>query len=230
LICADHSQKEFLEENGIRHHNMHVFLNLPNEAFFSRRPDRCTIPPLKLVFHGTFAERLGLDLTIQAAEKASEELDVSLTLIGKGDQERELKAYCRNRKLIDKLVVFKPAMAVESLQNELAQYDIGVIGNRRSLISERCMLPVKLLEYLYIGLPVIAPRLYVITKYFDDTMVEYYKPESRDDFAKKIVNLGRNASRSAGLVTAATVFFSNYNWESQRQLYLRLLCELGRVA
>jgi glycosyltransferase involved in cell wall biosynthesis len=121
-------------------------------------------------------------------------------------------------------------MAVESLQNELAQYDIGVIGNRRSLISERCMLPVKLLEYLYIGLPVIAPRLYVITKYFDDTMVEYYKPESRDDFAKKIVNLGRNASRSAGLVTAATVFFSNYNWESQRQLYLRLLCELGRVA
>ena len=164
---------------------MHVFLNLPDTSLFRERVNYKPSNTAKLVFHGTFAQRLGLDLVIKAVEMIGDKKDITLTLIGDGDQKEFLVQYCSQKKLLNNRVFFKPFIPVENLQAELEKYDIGIIGNRKTLIAERCMLPVKLMEYLYIGLPVIVPRLYVIQKYFSDKMVEFYEPENIQEMSEK---------------------------------------------
>ena len=54
--------------------------------------------------------------------------------------------------------------------------DLGVVGNRRSAAGD-LMLPVKLLEYVSLGIPAVVPRLKTIEHYFSDDMVAYYEPE-----------------------------------------------------
>jgi len=224
LIFADHSQRDFLRDENIDHKDSHVFLNLPDETFFKKSNKSHSInTKFKLVFHGTLAERLGIDLVIKAVEKTSNYFDVSFTIIGGGDFKEHLINYCILKQILNRIIYFKPFIPVEYLQNELEKYDIGVIGNRRAIISEKCMLPVKLMEYLYIGLPVIAPRLEVIQRYFSEDMIEYFDPENVEDLSKKIIKLIQNPKRREELVNKSTHFFEKYNWSNQSREYLDLI-------
>jgi glycosyltransferase involved in cell wall biosynthesis len=224
LVFADHSQRDFLSQKGIIHNNSHVFLNLPDENYFTDSVVfRSNNKKLKLVFHGTLAERLGIDIGIKAVEQVNESNDVSFTIIGDGDYKNYLINYCESKKIINKLIYFKPFIPVENLQKEIENYDIGIIGNKRTIISEKCMLPVKLMEYLYIGIPVIAPRLEVIQRYFSENMIEFYEPENIDDLSNKIVKLAQNPKRREELVKESKHFFEKFNRKEQEKKYLEII-------
>lgn len=224
LFCADHSQYEFLISNGISKNEFYVFLNLPNEKFFQPKKYRSSNSEcIKIVNHGTLTHRLGIDILIQAVEKASKIVNVTLTLIGDGEQKEELINYCRNKNIIDKIVFFKNFIPVEELQKELEKYDLGIISMRYNPIYERCMLPVKLLEYAFIGIPVITSDLYGIRKYFSDDMVEYVQPEDSDQLAQKIINLCKDVHKREQLVANASKFFKKFNWKLQEENYLKII-------
>jgi glycosyltransferase involved in cell wall biosynthesis len=87
------------------------------------------------------------------------------------------------------------------------------------------MLPVKLLEYVYLGVPVIAPRLEVINRYFDETMLRYYEPENIGQLAEAIVELFHHPNERERLAAAASTFYQKHNISAQAQCYLNLLAQ-----
>ena len=221
LICADHSQVEYLQDNGIIHPKTFVIMNVPDETIFRRRQKFPTNERIQLVYHGTLSHRLGLDLAIQAVERASRTIHVSFTIIGEGDQMDELIHLCKELQILDKIVFFKNIIPVEDLPSELERYDIGIVANRRTLLGEQCMLPVKLMEYLAIGIPVIAPRLAIIQRYFSETMLAYYDPEDVSQLIDKIISLAHNLAHGQRMVEESNEFFKKYNWMNQKKQYLQ---------
>lgn len=229
LFCADHSQQEFLISNNITKNKFFVFLNLPNEEYFKRKIKKSEkIITTRIVNHGTISYRLGLDILVKAVENAARSVNVTLTLIGGGEQKPELVDYCKKRDILDKIVFFKDFIPVEKLQNEIENYDIGVISMRSNPVYERCMLPVKLLEYAYIGLPVITSDLYGIRKYFSDDMVEYVPPDEIEELTQKIIYLSKNESRKKELIENSFKFFEKYNWKEQEKKYLNIITDLAK--
>jgi glycosyltransferase involved in cell wall biosynthesis len=101
--------------------------------------------------------------------------------------------------------------------------DLGIIGNRQNLACDKYMLPVKLLEYVYLGVPVVAPRLGVIRRYFDDTMLRYYEPENVEQLADAIVELFHDGKERERLAVAALAFYQTHNIRAQAERYLELL-------
>ncbi len=101
--------------------------------------------------------------------------------------------------------------------------DLGIIGNRRNLACDKYMLPVKLLEYVYLGVPVVAPRLAVIGRYFDETMVRFYEPENVDQMAAAILELYENREERERLAHAAFAFYEEHNIQAQADRYLDLV-------
>jgi glycosyltransferase involved in cell wall biosynthesis len=81
---------------------------------------------------------------------------------------------------------------------------------------------VKLLEYVYLGVPVIAPRLEIISHYFDETMVRFYEPENVEQMADAIVELFHNRGECERQAHAASKFYQKYNPQEQADLYLHL--------
>ncbi len=59
---------------------------------------------------------------------------------------------------------------VEEIPARLAEADLGVVPTLRDDFTE-LLLPVKLLEYVHMGLPVVASRLPVIERYFGDDVL-----------------------------------------------------------
>jgi glycosyltransferase involved in cell wall biosynthesis len=86
-------------------------------------------------------------------------------------------------------------------------------------MSERCMLPVKLMEYLRVGLPVVAPDLPVIRRYFSDAMVSFFRPDDVADLSRAIEELARAPEGWSERARAAEAFFEEYSEKRQKDMY-----------
>jgi glycosyltransferase involved in cell wall biosynthesis len=224
VFCADHSQREYLVACcGIAARKVTVIMNLPNEEIFKAVPSTTDGKTLKIVYHGTITRRLGIDLIIRAVSRAADTIPVELWIYGAGeflDEARQLASELHLQNTVRFNGNFFP---VERIPEIVAGMDVGVIGNRRNLACERFMLPVKLLEYVYLGVPVIAPRLEIIARYFDDSMVAYYQPENVDHMAAWMVRLFRHPEQRRQLAAAAFRFYEQRNWSAQAEEYVALV-------
>jgi glycosyltransferase involved in cell wall biosynthesis len=229
VLCADHAQQQFLEwECAIPPGKLTVILNLPNERLFSVLPRRTESQHLRLVYHGTLARRLGIDIMLRAVAEASAVVPVHFTIYGAGDFLDEAVTLATTLGLNGTVHFNRSFFAVEKIAEMVGSMDVGIIGNRRTLACDQFMLPVKLLEYVYLGIPVIAPRLTIIQRYFDDTMIKFYSPEDHSDLARCIVELHRCSDARECLARNASRFYLQHNWSEQASAYLRLLPTLSR--
>jgi glycosyltransferase involved in cell wall biosynthesis len=224
ILCADHMQKRYLEDVcRIPADKIMVIMNLPDEEAFRKR-----VPPKEdgkfhVIYHGTVAKRLGIDVLLQTIAKIADEIPVRLSIYGTGDYLPEALRLSDSLGLNGKVFFSKSYFPAEQISEMVSGMDIGIVGNRRSLATEQFMMPVKLLEYVYLGIPVVAPRLPIIQSYFDEEMLAYYEPENVDDMARAIVELYRSPETRTLLAQKAAQFYNGHSWSVQAQQYMTLL-------
>ena len=104
---------------------------------------------------------------------------------------------------------------VEKLVDELRDMEIGIVANRQSIATE-LMLPVKMLEYIALEIPVIAPDLRGIKYYFSSEKVRYYRSEDVDSLSTAIEDLYHNPAKRVKQLQAAKAFLDKYGWEKHK--------------
>jgi glycosyltransferase involved in cell wall biosynthesis len=226
VICADDNQQDYLVEHcGVPRQKITVLMNLPNAEMFG--PITREKPPksegFRIVYHGTIAHRLGIDLILRAMALVVERVPAELWMYGSGDYLPEALALSQQLGLDGKVHFSRSFFPVEQIPEIVCGMDLGIIGNRQNLACDKYMLPVKLLEYVYLGVPVVAPRLGVIRRYFDDTMLRYYEPENVEQLADAIVELFHDGKERERLAVAALAFYQTHNIRAQAERYLELL-------
>jgi glycosyltransferase involved in cell wall biosynthesis len=226
VICADHNQRDYLAAHcGIPEQKISVLMNLPNTNVFGpmapvrRRREK----NFRIVYHGTIARRLGIDLIVQAMARVVDQVQAELWIYGTGDYLPEVLALAAQLGIEDNVHFSRSFFPVEQIPEIVSGMDLGIIGNRRNLACDRYMLPVKLLEYVYLGIPVVAPRLEVIARYFDDQMVCFYDPENVEQMANAIVGLCCDAEECERQARAALRFYAKHQVEAQGERYLELV-------
>jgi glycosyltransferase involved in cell wall biosynthesis len=103
----------------------------------------------------------------------------------------------------------------------IANIDLGIVGNRKSVATE-LMLPVKMLEYVALNIPVIVPRLKAVQYYFSDEMVSYFEPENICSLASSILELYQNRRKREGQTRSARRFLDQFGWEIHQRDFLNL--------
>lgn len=224
VFCADHNQKEYLAEHcGIPEQKIAVLMNLPNPELIQRVTREKNSDVFRIVYHGTIAHRLGIDLIVKAVAKASQRIPAELWVYGSGDYLPEVLALASELHLEGKIHFSRTFFPVEQIPEMVCGMDLGIVGNRRNLACDRYMLPVKLLEYVYLGIPVVAPRLEVIGRYFDETMIRFYEAENVEQLVEAVVELFHDRDKRERLAAAASSFYHRHNIEAQASSYLGLL-------
>ena len=122
---------------------------------------------------------------------------------------------------IQNKIVFREPVPIERLASELMDMDLGVIGNRKNIATE-LMLPVKLLEYVALKIPVIAPRLKGIEYYFSDNMVTYFEPENLESLKNGIIKLYRDKSLRRKQSERARSVLDKYGWNTHKMDLINL--------
>jgi glycosyltransferase involved in cell wall biosynthesis len=231
IICVNHPQRETLLARGINPHKILVSMNVPDHKRFRKKAriykEERPADGFKLVYHGTLARRLGIDLGIEAISKLMDKINgLEFYVVGGGDDQEKFMQLTGNLQ-VDKLVHFKGPIPLEGLADFLQEMDLGILAYRKHIATD-LMLPVKMLEYIALEIPVVVPRLKTIQYYFTEEMVGYFEPENTDSLANIILELYRDGSKRRSQAQAAKGFLERFGWEIHQTEFLNLYRNLYR--
>jgi len=208
-----------------------ILLNLPDMKIFSQsnasQPQ--TDSKLQLIYHGTVAKRNGLEIAIRAVLILKGDLkNLSLRIIGDGDDILRLIALVNELQLQDIVKIDKGMVPLEQLVPIIQNADVGIVPILYDEFT-KYMLPVKLLEYVALGKPVICSRTETIEAYFDNSMVQFSPPGNILELADAIRFLYENLKRREELITNADKFNQDYSWDKQKRIYYQLIDNLANI-
>jgi glycosyltransferase involved in cell wall biosynthesis len=217
IICVNEIQRNALIRRGIPARKIDVCMNVPDHKRFNLKESlkfrRSSHNGFKLVYHGTQSKRLGVDLVIRAVARLVAEIpDLQFHVIGTGDDLEEFIKLSEAIRVEKSVHFSKNNLPVQNLVTMLAEMDMGIVANRKSIATE-LMLPVKMMEYIALEIPVVAPRLKTIQYYFDDDMVTYFEPEDMDSLTGAIRELYSNEAKRKRQIQSAKKFLELYGWE-----------------
>jgi len=234
-VCAGLADRVFavhqlhrmrLQEAGIPGRKITVVMNSPQPDIFQAakvriaKPGRCV-----LVCHGTITRRLGIDCAIKAVNLLVGRIaDLQLRVIGGGDYLQEARLLAERLNVSDQ-VRFERAVPIEELPLLLNDVTIGLVPNHANPATH-LMLPVKLMEYAALGIPVIASRLRTVEHYFPAHAIRLVPPGDPEAMAGAIEELYADAKSRAGLAHNAQQIVHDLAWENQEQHFLTAIDEL----
>lgn len=210
-----------------------VVMNCPDHTLFPRRthgsieatPDAGLRDRFVLLSHGAIVERLGYDTIVRAVALLKDAIPgLELRIAGSGEYAEELKELAFVLGVDDRVVIlgYVPLNQIPAL---IADADIGIAANKNDCFAN-LPLPTKLLEYVWMGKPVVASKTSTISHYFDDSMLAFFEPNDEHDLAERILDLYGHPDRQRQLAVNAARFFDRYNWPTEGQRYRYLIANL----
>jgi glycosyltransferase involved in cell wall biosynthesis len=231
VLAVHELHRARLIQAGVPGEKINVVMNLPDPRVFP--PAMRTngngdgiAGEFTLVCHGTVTYRLGLDLAIRALDALRDRIPrARLEVIGAGDYLDDARNLAASLGL-EQRVRFQRLVPFERLPETLSHADVGLVPNRASAATH-LMLPVKLLEYATLGIPVIAARLRTIEHYFGPSSVRFFEPGDVEGLADAIEDLYHHPDRRQRLAReAGEIVASRLTWDNQRRNYYEAIDSL----
>jgi glycosyltransferase involved in cell wall biosynthesis len=227
LITVTDQARSRLASRGVGVNRTHVVMNSPDHAVFGPPRPPVVVPStgdIRVLYHGGTAHRFGVETLIRAfADLTNTERRVTLRVCGPGDDLPRLRALAADI-APDRIAVLGP-VPFETIPGELRSAHIGVVPTLHDQFTE-LLLPVKLLEYVHMGMPVVASRLPGISSYFSDQELRLVAPGDPADLAAGIRDVCDNPEEARSRTLRAARCLEDITWERQKLGYLALVDEL----
>lgn len=225
--------ENLLLQRGVRKEKMTIILNSADANVFlpelrqELRPGPYNAErPLILMYHGTLAERNGLDTAIRALALALPDAPyLRFEIKGRGEQMPLLKRLVQEAGLSD-FVNFSDPCPFEELVDFINQGDIGVIPYRNDGFME-LVLPTKSYELAWMHRPMIASDTPAIRSLFRPASVMFCDSTAPESFARAIVDLYQHPEKQLSMVSHAVEDYVPYQWEQMARRYQQLLKSLA---
>lgn len=233
VITVTEPWRQALIGRGVPAAKTSVVMNVADPQFFHRRVrEQAGVVPandsFRLIYHGIQASRHGLDTLLHAIAQVRPHIpNLHLTLHGRGAYQSTLMRLTESLALTNCVQFETTYLPLAELPCFVAQNDVGVVPYYDDIFTGG-ILPTKLLEYIALGLPVIAARTPAITTYFDETMVYFFEPGNAADLAAGILTLYQNQPRREALVRHSEHFQEQYNWTHLSLDYVALIDRLNQ--
>ena len=228
VVVVTEQARRRLNSRGVGVNKTTVVMNSPDERVFGppRPPVRWPLQgPLRILYHGGLAPRFGVETLIRAVGQVPQ---VELRVCGSGE-ERERLAALAHQLAPGRVDVAREPVPFAQIPAELERAHIGVVPTLHDSFTE-LLLPVKLLEYVHMGLPVIASRLPCIGDYFTEGQeLRMFTPGDPQDLAAALRELSLDPSAARERAVRARGRLESIGWEHQRERYLALVDELVRA-
>jgi glycosyltransferase involved in cell wall biosynthesis len=147
-----------MRNSGISEKKLSVITNGVNLDFFSRhhavkhRINHISNGRFIVSYIGTLAYQYGLDNVLDTAKLLNDREDIVFLFIGEGPQKKEIENKIEQLKLVN--VILLDGVPLEQVRDYYTQVDVVLIPLRNLPILESTI-PVKLLESMAMGIPVI---------------------------------------------------------------------------
>jgi glycosyltransferase involved in cell wall biosynthesis len=196
--------------------------------FSSANGMRMEHPPT-LIYAGSLDPRWGVDLSIRAMPSLRRQIPgIRLLIAGRGPAEKELQDLVLSLEVTD-CVRFEGFVPHADLPNLLAQADIGVATSRDNSFR-RYASPLKIVEYMAAGLPVICSGGGEAEKMIEESGAGINVPFEPEAFAGAVHSLLVSPSSVRAAREAALDYSRSRSWEQMGMLMAHLVARVTGAA
>jgi glycosyltransferase involved in cell wall biosynthesis len=227
VLAVHDLHAERLQQSGVPQRKLVVIANSPDPRIFPVADINCQsrrvrsepgVGTFSIICHGTISRRLGLDTTLAALALLHQRFPlIRLRIVGAGDYLNELKALSRKLR-VESAISFENPVPIQELAAKLGEANVGLVPNNESSATH-LMLPVKLLEYATLGIPVICARLRTIEHYFSQESVRYFSPNNARQLARAIQDLYLDPALRDSLSNSAANVVKSISWPIHSQRF-----------
>ena len=227
VACVSRPLAALREQQGAR-----LAAVVPNGVDFARfyaaNLVRTEHPPT-LVYAGSLDARWGVDLSIRAMPLLRRQIpDIRLLIAGRGPAEQELRQLALSLGVNDR-VRFEGFVPYPDLPALLAQADIGVATSRRD-VFRRYASPLKIVEYMAAGLPVICSGGGEAEMMIEESRAGTNIPFEPGAFAEAVHSLWATPGSVSAAREAAINYARSRSWEQMGTLMAQLVSRVAGVA
>lgn len=232
VMTQSRTTRSYLRAQGAPSERLHV---IPNGVDVERFEGADYQPrregPWRALYLGTLAPWQGVGVLVEALAEAREHCPITLQVVGGGRKEwrKGLERRIERLGLAD-AVTLEGAVSPEAVPGLLAEADFCVAPltvTERNTVQGCC--PIKVLEYLAAGRPVVAARLPAVQELVthEETAL-LYKPDRPRRLAEALVRLAREPALCAALARsgrerARTAYTWGQHNDSVVRMYERIL-------
>ena len=215
-----------LVRHGLPAASIHVITNFPDNELFANRETYHVNGQVRLVFHGTIIERAGIRNLIIALSRVQHREKIRARIIGEGDFSRELQRLISDQALEDVVEFDNRNYPVHEIPRRIADCNVGVVPLEISSITNYA-LPVKLLEYIAMGLPVITVRSAAIRHYFRDEDCLFYDWDDVESLQRLLDAVAEQPQLLERYHERAVALRDKFSWRTEKAKYVALLKDLA---
>ncbi len=214
IIAVHNESKKLFLNKKINGDKFTTVLNVPESIKLPPQNDKANNDFI-LLSHGSILKRYGYDVSIKAFKYVSDKYNnIKYFIIGDGEYKDELKSLAKKLELQQK-VKFIDKVKFEQLFYYIQRADIGIIP----MYINYQMLPNKLFEYIYCGLPIIITDIPVLRYYFDENTLIFFKNNDEKDLAEKIIEIYENPEKLRKLSDNLKKSSPRFKWENIKNDY-----------
>lgn len=227
ILTANHEFKKiFLSRSKISPHKISVVLNCPDPRIFNKQQITNNRQHFILFYMGTIDERFGLDIAIEAISLLKQKIsEIKFIIIPKLEEEggyfELLKEKIINLCLENYISIQRP-LPLEKVAKEIGRADIGIVLAKNGVFTDS-IIPVKLLEFIQMGVPVIATRTKILSKYFSEKSLYFLKKNTVEEFTQAVLTLRKNSQLRSSFSNEAKKYLEKNNWIEEEKRYLKLI-------
>jgi glycosyltransferase involved in cell wall biosynthesis len=227
VVTVNHPVRDVvLAKHGIAPTSVQVIANFPDTSLFAYRPNYRTREQIRFVFHGTIVQRAGLENLIIALSKIQRREKIRVKIIGEGDFSAPLQKLINDYKLEDIVDFDNRSYPVHEIPERISDCDVGVVPLEISSHTNYA-LPLKLLEYIAVGLPVITVRSVGICHYFKEGDCLFYESNDVESLRRLLEGLIAHPEMLEHYHRAAVTLRDRFSWRAEAKKYVSLLKDLS---
>jgi glycosyltransferase involved in cell wall biosynthesis len=228
VIIANDLWCDRLVARSSRKEKCSVVRNRPDPGIFveqSRQEKKKSVKFL-LTYPGSLNWHQGLDIAIRAFASIADQMsDAEFHIYGEGPAKPSLMMLAKELEMQNR-VIFHDFLPSREIARVMAATDLAIEPKRATSAFGNEALSTKILEFMSLGVPVIACRTKIHAFYYDDSIIQYYENDDETELAEQILRLKNDPVRYNYLVTNAKEYAKENTWDARKGEYLDLVDSL----
>jgi glycosyltransferase involved in cell wall biosynthesis len=222
IIVANDLWCERLAKRTSRPEKYSVVRNRPDLSIFRGSTGVRTKPAGKflMTYPGSLNWHQGLDVAIAAFAKIADQMrDAEFHIYGEGAAKPSLIALVKDLRLEDR-IIFHDMLPSREVAEVMAVTDLAIEPKRATSAFGNEALSTKILEFMCLGVPVIASRTTIHQYYYDESIIQYYSNDDADELATQILRLKNDPDRRRAMAARARRYADANTWDARKGEYL----------
>lgn len=223
VIIANDIWRERLIQRSVPPEKCTTIRNYPTLNLFKSFSRQSHNGKFLITYPGSLNRHQGLEVAIKAYRRVFEKMPNSeFHIYGEGADKPRLIQMAKDMGL-EKRVIFHGGMTSKDIAGVMVNTDLAVEPKLSRIPFSNEAASTKILEFMAAGVPIVASRTSIHSRYYDDTILKYYDADNDEALAACIFSMWLNPTERSEQVARAKKYVDENNWEAKKVDYLQLV-------